>query len=109
MIVSIRYVSGHTKTGPPEIWHQLPADGVDRIELIGSETTRYVLMGHSIYWCRDDDGTPVFGGGDVTARPLPEGQVGIEEVRFSRGRFYRRVLDSMPDVRHQAVKLGWWL
>lgn len=107
MLLEISYVDGIRQEITPGEWPDAPAEGVDLIELV-ADGKRYRLMGHSIYWLREDGDTLLLGGGDVIANPAASHIVVIEEVHYAQGRFYRRVLDSMPDVKHWQVKLGWW-
>ena len=107
MKLRITYVDGEQIDLAHSDWPDARRDGVDRIELMAPGGPKYALMGHSIYWCRDKDGLPIFGGGTVGV--VDPDIAAIEEIHFTRGRFYRSRPRTMPDLRHSMTKLGWWL
>lgn len=100
-LVRIRYTDGTEVAGTTEQWPTWRADGVDEVRVGNPRET--IFMGYSLYWLYRDGDAWVAGCGTVGAADLPP------EVIFTRdGEQHSRPIQSVPDIRHRDVKLGWW-
>ena len=101
-MIRVRYVSGRTVGALPEDWSELPAEGVDSVELT-NEAGSARVSGHSIYWLYREGPAWVLGGGSIGyTNPLGETVVG-------EGNHQYREIDYMPDLPARSIKLGaWW-
>lgn len=100
-IVRIRYVTGRVEAASVSAWPELPAEGIDWVEIGHHHFTR--TMGMSIYWVYREGNRWVMGSGPVGYGALPaEVLVGADDQHEARA------IEFMPDLPHSAVKLGWW-
>ena len=100
--LAVRYVNGEIAQAEAEQWPTLRADGVEYVD-IRVDGQGYRIQGRSVYWLYRVGETWLLGGGLV-------GESGIEEVSAREGAspFVVRHPRYMPDLPHNAVKLGWW-
>lgn len=102
LFVTIFYVDGNNLKIPPKDWGKARADGVDYVELSNDAGTIRV-SGHSLYWLYPEGDAWVIGAGSIGyTNPLGETIVGVGNHKY-------RVIDYLPDLSHDSVKLGhWW-
>lgn len=107
MRVTVYYVDGTVRENiSPEQWSLIPGYGVDQV-IVHSPAGRDVFGGASLYWCRFlEDGRWAVG----TSRIGPAYHDGsISEVHYPpTGPSYVEHPDTLPDMFHGDVKLGWW-
>lgn len=102
MRLRIVYTDESVAEGTVDDWPTLRADGIDTVR-IGDR----VFHGHAIYWLKfepeTDGGSWVFGMASTYVSPPPP------EVLFRlNGSVVERNIVTVPDLRHDEVKLGWW-
>ena len=101
--LEIKYVDGELIRATTADWCNLRPDGIDYVDFFCIQRA-----GHSIYYlCEDNikyDGEIawVVGGMSLYEHNCEE------SIIRSTGEVMMRVVTSLPDLRHDQIKIGWW-
>ena len=103
MFVVVAYAGYELRAENLNQWCNLPAQGVLEIT-IGSDGNKVIFADHSLYWLYRENNYYVAGCGSIRYSKQPLNEVCL----FEDGTQQDRLIEFMPDLMHNQVKLGWW-
>lgn len=113
--VLVEYTDESSLTTSSAGWGRARGDGVERVTICNRPNLCTSNSGDGIYWLywewpeSEAEGYWVMGGGTVGCPYGREGCLGKEViVRRTANSHESRQPQSMPDLKHGEVKLGWW-
>lgn len=97
-------MDGSEIEGSTDRWPELPAEGVDWVQLVLSDGAAIQMHAASLYWLYPEGDGVVIGEGMVAYDPKAVREV----VVSASGEQEERFPEHLPDLAHQDIKLGWY-
>lgn len=101
--VFVTYEDDSVQSGLAAEWTSLRSDGVQKV-IVECNGLSVMFHASSLYWLYPEGLNFVAGSGSVRYDPNPLAEI----VIAPDGSQTERRIESMPDLNHNQVKLGWW-